>query len=95
MALEIFINKTFSVYEQKLVHELTSKSKNLVYKFSVIASLLSSESSDARIQQFKRIKKIRDRLVHRGEYEEASLPNLELRDLLIGYLRRHLDYISQ
>jgi len=68
---------------------------NPVDKFSVIASLLGSESSDEHIQQFKRIKEIRDRLVHRGAYEEASLPNLELRELLIGYLRRHLDYISR
>ena len=114
IALEILINKAFSVYEEKFVHELTSRSTvpgtsryfdrikkvmqdkyNPVDKFTVIASLLSGESSDEHIEQFKRIKGIRDRLVHRGEYEEASLPNLELRELLIGYLRRHLDYISQ
>jgi hypothetical protein len=65
-ALEIFINKTFSsVYK-------TQNKNNIVDKFSVIASHLSGESSDEHIEQFKRIKGIRDRLVHRGEYEEAS-----------------------
>src|SRR5215217_3487926 len=112
-ALEIFINKTFSGYEQKFAHELTSKSTvpgasryltrvksvmknkyNPVDKFSVIASLLSGESSDEHIRRFKSIKDIRDRLIHRGDYEEASLPNLELRNLLIEYLCRHLDYTS-
>jgi hypothetical protein len=68
---------------------------NPVDKFTIIASLLSGESSDEHIEQFKRIKGIRDRLVHTGKYEEDSLPNIELRELLIGYLRKHLDYISQ
>jgi hypothetical protein len=68
---------------------------NPVDKFTIIASLLSGESSDEHIEQFKRIKGIRDRLVHTGKYEEDSLPNIELRELLIGYLRRHLHYISQ
>src|SRR5215204_2890300 len=67
---------------------------NPIDKFTIIASLLSGESSDEHIEQFKRIKGIRDRIVHTGRYEEASLPNVELRELLTGYLRRHLDYIS-
>jgi hypothetical protein len=112
-ALEILINKAFSVYEQDLIDELTSKSTvpgtsrylrritevmgdkyRLVDRFGVVASFLAGESSDEHIERFKKIKKVRDDIVHRGDVQEELLPNTELRALVTEYLRRHLDYVS-
>jgi hypothetical protein len=66
----------------------------LVDKFGVVAAVLAGETSDADIVQFKRIKKVRDELLHGQEAPVTSLLNTELRELLSKYLRAHLAYIS-
>lgn len=52
--------------------------------------LASRETGTIDIEQFKRIKKIRDRLAHRGEILDASLPAADLRGLFEKYLRNHV-----
>jgi hypothetical protein len=66
----------------------------LVDKFSVIATILTGENSDADIDKLKHIKKVRDALLHGQDIPGASLPNNELRELVSKYLRAHLEHIS-
>jgi hypothetical protein len=76
------------------ITEVMKDKYRLVDKFSVIASILADESSDADIEQFKLIKGVRDDLFHGQDVLETSLPNAELQSLLSKYFRTHLDYIS-
>lgn len=77
------------------ITEVMKDKYNPVDKFSVIAAVLTGESSDADIENFKRIKKIRDNLFHGQDVPETSLPNAELQSLLNKYFRNHLDYIRR
>lgn len=75
------------------ITEVMKDKYTLVDKFSVIAAVLAGESSDADIENFKRIKKIRDNLFHGQDAPETPLPKAELQALLNKYFRSHLDYI--
>lgn len=80
-------------YFERFMRE-TKRQYSLVDKFSVIATVLNDEYSDADIQVFQFIKGRRDNLFHGQEVPETSLPNTELQSLLSKYLRTYLSYIS-
>jgi hypothetical protein len=82
-----------SRYFERVTQVMEDKYR-LVDKFSVIAAVLCGESSDADIDQLKRIKKARDNLVHGQDILETSLPNTELRELMSKYLREHINYFG-
>jgi len=75
------------------ITEVMKDKYSLVDKFGVIAAVLTGEASGADIENFKRIKKIRDNLFHGQDVPETSLPNAELQSLLGKYFRSHLDYV--
>jgi hypothetical protein len=66
----------------------------LADKFSVIAGILAGEDGYTDVEEFKRIKKMRDDLVHGENIPETSLPTEELQVLLGKYLQQHLDRIN-
>ncbi|MEM9948699.1 MAG: hypothetical protein AAF810_21915 [Cyanobacteria bacterium P01_D01_bin.36] len=59
-------------------------------KFSLIASLLSLETAEADLKNFKHIKKKRDRLFHGEDVNEDILPVEMAQSLLRKYLVHHL-----
>ena len=59
-------------------------------KFALIASLLSPESADEDVEQFKQAKNDRDKLLHGQDVHEASLPVQIVQELARKYLRIHL-----
>jgi hypothetical protein len=108
-AIEILINKTFGVYEERFFKELDngehpesrrqylrrvrsvmSSKYRLSDKFALIASLLSPESADEDVEQFKQAKNDRDKLLHGQDVHEASLPVQIVQELARKYLRIHL-----
>jgi hypothetical protein len=78
-----------SRYFERITQVMKDKYR-LVDKFSVAAGVLAGETSDADVDQFKRIKKARDELLHGQDVAVTSLINTELRELLSRYLRAHL-----
>jgi hypothetical protein len=78
-----------SRYFERITQVMKNKYR-LVDKFSVVAGVLAGETSDADVDQFKRIKKARDELLHGQDVAVTSLINTELRELLSRYLRAHL-----
>jgi hypothetical protein len=59
-------------------------------KFALIASLLSPESADEDVGQFRQAKEDRDRLLPGQDVSEASLPVQTVQELVRKYLRIHL-----
>jgi hypothetical protein len=105
-ALEIFIRKVFAEYEGEFFGRLRSEANfarhvewiaevmdqkfNLVPMFSLIASELGVEEATDDVTEFKKVKRIRDDLVHRGDYDERELPVAAAIELLRKYLRLHV-----
>jgi hypothetical protein len=63
---------------------------NLVPMFSLFASELGVEEATDDVTEFKKVKRIRDDLVHRGDYDERELPVAAAIELLRKYLRLHV-----
>ena len=63
---------------------------SLTDKVALIASLLCPESADEDVEQFKRAKETRDKLLHGQDIHEASLPVQTVQELVRKYLRIHL-----
>jgi hypothetical protein len=78
-----------SRYFERVTQVMRDKYR-LVDKFGIIAAVLTAEESDHDIEEFERIKKVRDALLHGQDAPELSLLNVELRDLVSKYLRKHL-----
>jgi hypothetical protein len=82
-----------SRYFERITQVMKDKYR-LLDKFGVVAAALAGETSDADIDQFERIKKVRDELLHGQDAPVTSLLNTELRELLSKYLRAHLTRTS-
>jgi hypothetical protein len=78
-----------SRYFERVTQVMKDKYR-LVDKFGVVAAALAGETSDADIDRLKRIKKVRDELLHGQDAPVTSLVNTELRELLSTYLHAHL-----
>jgi hypothetical protein len=72
------------------VRSVMSSKYRLSDKFALIASLLSPESADEDVEQFKQAKNDRDKLLHGQDVHEASLPVQIVQELARKYLRIHL-----
>lgn len=60
-------------------------------KFVVVAACVSDDSVETDIQDFVKIKEVRDALLHGEPIDEESLPISETVGLLKKYLRRHIN----
>jgi hypothetical protein len=72
------------------VSDVMSDKFRLVDKFTIVSHFLANTSSEEDLEKFKRIKKIRDRLIHGAEIPETDLPVQETQDLLLRYLPKHI-----
>jgi hypothetical protein len=72
------------------IAEVMDQKFNLVPMFSLIASELGVEEATDDVTEFKKVKRIRDDLVHRGDYDERELPVAAAIELLRKYLRLHV-----
>jgi hypothetical protein len=108
-ALEIFINKVFASYEERIAQELQSITGQSIWreylgrtrttmkdkyrlndKFALIALQLSPETADKDHEEFLKIKKMRDKLLHGERIADSSLPVQIVQQLSRKYMRLHL-----
>jgi len=91
MAMEIFTNKMFKSHKEQFSEELIEGAySRFMDKFHLIASQLCPEDADEDFRQLHRAKKLRDRLLHGEEIDEAGLPICSVQELTRKYLRLHL-----
>jgi hypothetical protein len=62
----------------------------LTDRFAVISVFLDEGQGDAEIENFKRIKKVRDRLSHGEDVSDEGLPTIEVQKLFEKYLSNHV-----
>lgn len=65
---------------------------NIVDQFLVVAACIAEETAESDIQEFIKIKKIRDNLFHDSGLIERNLPAFETISLLKKYLHRHVKF---
>ena len=63
---------------------------SIVDKFTIFAAYVGDDSSESDIEDFVKIKDIRDNLVHVELIDEKSLPISKTVKLLNKYLRHHI-----
>jgi hypothetical protein len=80
-------------YFDRVIDVMKSRYR-LADKFGVIAAILTGEDDDTDIENFRRIKRVRDDLFHGENIPETTLPTEELQVLLGKYLQKHLDCIN-
>lgn len=73
------------------VRDVMKEKYRIMDKFIVIAACIGKDSVEADIEEFGKIKKIRDTLLHGEIMDEKSLPVAETVRLLWKYMRCHLD----
>lgn len=71
------------------ISEVMKDKYRLADKFSLISSFLSDDAT-ADIEQFKKLKRIRDNISHGDEFDEEHLPVEDTRKLAAKYLGLHL-----
>lgn len=89
-ALEVFTNKTFGIYLER-VQDVRKDKYSLGDKFSVIAVHVSRESACADLNAFENAKRLRNKFYHGEPVDESSLPAECVRELACRYLRLHLE----
>lgn len=95
-ALEIFINKTFSLYKELgYLREDIASSNNLKEQFAAICKQLSPNTADENERVFRRIHKLRNDLVHRNDFDLKKLPVAETQSLLRELIQLHLKVIQR
>lgn len=70
--------------------DVTSDKYRLADKFLVIAAVLDADAATADAEEFRKLKRIRDDLLHALE-TPAHLPTEAIQKLLLKYMRLHLD----
>jgi hypothetical protein len=109
-ALEIFVNKVFSLYDQvwferlaesrtaaeiDVLSRMRSVSRHrLTDKFTAMAVVLDSDNAVADTTAFDKLKGERDKLFHSGAHEEAGLPAERAISLTRKYLRLHVERLA-
>jgi len=78
--LKAYLTQVANVMKGK--HTLTDR-------FAVISVFLDEGQGDAEIENFKRIKKVRDRLSHGEDVSDEALPTIEVQKLFEKYLSNH------
>jgi hypothetical protein len=84
-------NPQFSAKHLYLLRNWDAPGKYTVAdKFALIASLLSLETAEADLNDFKVIQKIRNLLLHGEDFNEDTLPVEMTQNVLRKYLALHL-----
>ena len=92
-----------SQHFERLTQAIKADKYALLDKFGVIVAVLAKktrnvgiEELDSDVDEFQRLKNLRDALFHRPDVAEASLPTVtvELQSLLSKYLRLHLEHTN-
>lgn len=73
----------------KRVREVMKGKYNIADQFVIVAACIGNGPVEADIEEFVRIKKIRDALFHDTSTAEKGLPGFEVIELLKKYLRLH------
>lgn len=71
------------------IREVMKGKYNIADQFVIVAACIGNEAVEADIEEFVRIKKIRDALFHDTSAAEKGLPSFEAIELLKKYLRLH------
>ncbi|MGH8109975.1 MAG: hypothetical protein ACREO1_14805 [Arenimonas sp.] len=104
MGLEILVNKIFPEYEKifsasigahssvlsKRIREVMKDKYKITDKFSLISSHLSSQHEEDDLTTFKKLKLIRDNLIHGEPVDQSQLPTEVVQLMLRKYLYLHL-----
>ena len=81
------------------IRQSMAKNLNVLDQFLVVSSVLlpaqDSESAEADLSIFKRIKKLRDDIAHGSAFDESQLPIVELSNLLMKYLAAHAVQVNR
>jgi hypothetical protein len=78
----------------KRIREVMKGKYNIADQFIIIAACIGNELVEADIEEFIRIKKVRDALFHDTTAAEKGLPSFEVVELLKKYLRLHTNGVS-
>ena len=76
----------------KRIREVMKGKYNIADKFIVMAACIGDGSVETDIQEFIKIKKIRDALFHDKSVADKTLPTFATVELLKKYLRLHIKY---
>jgi hypothetical protein len=74
------------------IREVMKGKYNITDKFNVGVACIGDSSVETDIQEFIKIKKIRDALFHDKTVDETALPTFAIVELLKKYLRKHINY---
>lgn len=83
------INHTQRYFDR--IRDVMKGKYRIMDKFIVIAACIGKDSVETNIEEFGKIKNIRDTLLHGEIMDEKSLPVAETVRLLWKYMRYHLD----
>jgi hypothetical protein len=67
----------------------------LVERFRVVASVLAPGEAAQDQTEFEKIKKLRDHYTHGRELPDAPWPTVTIQNLLMKYLKMHLNLSSE
>jgi hypothetical protein len=89
-SLEIFVHKFYTQPSATLVEESTTCKRDpfLVFQFQSAAKNLELEDPEVREVSFKKIKNIRDDLIHGKKVDESSFPIEETQALIRAFLEK-------
>lgn len=76
----------------KHIRKVMKGKYNIADQFVIVAACIAEGSAEIDIQEFIRIKKIRNTLFHNTSLTEKGLPTFATIDLLKKYLRLHIKY---
>jgi hypothetical protein len=82
-------NNSLRYFER--VREVMQGKYSIIDKFVIVAACIGDDRSEADIENFTKIKKMRDALLHGEVINEKSLPIRETVELLQKYLLRHIN----
>jgi hypothetical protein len=81
--------KTTHVYLERIADVMKDK-YSLKDKFVVISSFLADDEAEKFLEEFKKIKKIRDQIIHGEEINENTLPVHGIIKIVKAYLKKHI-----
>jgi phosphomannomutase len=81
-------------YIERIKEAIKRGKYSLLDKFMMAAAFLGSDTIEADVELFRKLKDARDDFFHKQEIVDNNLPVAELRALLTRYLRAHIEFIK-
>lgn len=76
------------------ISEIMKDKYKLHDKFVIITSFFKDEEAEIMSEQFKNVKKYRDKMFHGEDIEEATLPTDDVIKIIKIYLKAHIDKLA-